>query len=75
MTRWQVVRKPLQRASARRPSEHITTNRIVAWLNERLAQIPSSVPASGGCWWRLGTRRPRPSRGGAVARDPPSACR
>ena len=40
MTRRQVVRKPLQRAAARRPPEHITTNQIVAWLSERLAQDP-----------------------------------
>ena len=41
-TRRQAVRKPLQRAAARRPPEHVTTNQIVAWLSERLARIPAS---------------------------------
>jgi hypothetical protein len=40
MTRRPVARKPLQRVSARRPPEHITTNQIMAWLTERLAQDP-----------------------------------
>jgi hypothetical protein len=47
------MRRPLQRAAARRRTKHLTTNQIVAWLEARLA-------ASSGCW--------RPSRAEALAR-------
>ena len=34
------MRKPLQRAAGRRQPEQVTTNQIMAWLAERLAQDP-----------------------------------
>jgi hypothetical protein len=34
------MRKPLQRAAARRRTKHLTTNQIVAWLEARLAIDP-----------------------------------
>ena len=40
VTRRPVIRKPLQRAANGRPPERVTTNQIMAWLNERLAQDP-----------------------------------
>jgi hypothetical protein len=34
------MRKPLQRAAARRQTKYLTTNQIVAWLKARLAFDP-----------------------------------
>jgi hypothetical protein len=34
------LRKPPQRAPARRHAEHLTTNEIMAWLDARLAKDP-----------------------------------
>ena len=34
------MRKPLHRAADRRPPERVTTNEIMTWLAERLAQDP-----------------------------------
>ncbi|MGH7753935.1 MAG: hypothetical protein ACREN5_14090 [Gemmatimonadales bacterium] len=34
------MRKPPRRAASRREPERVTTNQIVAWLAERLAQDP-----------------------------------
>lgn len=34
------MRKPLQRATRGRLPEHVTTNQIMVWLTERLAQDP-----------------------------------
>jgi hypothetical protein len=34
------MRRPLQRAAARRRTKHLTTNQIVAWLEARLAIDP-----------------------------------
>jgi hypothetical protein len=32
------MRNPIRRAAGRRPPERVTTNQIMAWLAERLAQ-------------------------------------
>ena len=40
MKRGSAMRKPPQRAAGRRPPERVTTNQIMAWLAERLAQDP-----------------------------------
>lgn len=40
MARRPVVRKPLRRAAGWREPERVTTNQIMAWLAERLAQDP-----------------------------------
>ena len=40
MARRPMVRKPLRRAAGWREPERVTTNQIMAWLAERLAQDP-----------------------------------
>jgi hypothetical protein len=40
MARRPVARKPLKRAAGWREPERVTTNQIMAWLAERLAQDP-----------------------------------
>jgi hypothetical protein len=67
------MRRPLQRAAARRRTKHLTTNQIVAWLEARLdhrSPAPAQHQAGAG----------GPPKGGSPGASAPnwmtgSACR